>query len=83
LSLRDRLDGAASADGHERRRLHDAMRRSQFPASGGALMVEDTELKVGRHAGVSISKSAKGAWRAKPPIALLAPMAPIPLSFEP
>ena len=41
----DALDGALGADRHERRRLHDAMRRAHLPAARGAVAGEDTELE--------------------------------------
>jgi hypothetical protein len=58
IALRDRLDRAAGPDGHERGCLDDTVRRGELTATSAAVAVENAEMEVGRHARVSISKSA-------------------------
>ena len=45
IAVRDGLDGALRPNGHERRRLHHAMRRAHLTPPGGAIAREDVELK--------------------------------------
>jgi hypothetical protein len=53
VAVRDCLDGAARADRHEHRRLHDAVRRPQLPAAREAFAVGDGELKgAGSHGSI-------------------------------
>src|SRR5436190_16817415 len=63
VALAHRLDASLRADRHERRRLHDAVRRAQLAKARGAVGRAKLETEPGGHATIRQGQAEAGPYR--------------------